>query len=61
METSVLRVNMNEEKAKLKQKLAYLMEDDLLLEEGRKEELSVKRQALLFQTKEEFDKILMSL
>lgn len=61
METYVSKKNLNEEKSKLKQKFASLMEDDLLLEEGRKEELHGKRQALLFQTKEEFDNIIMSL
>lgn len=61
METYVSKKNLNEEISKLKQKFASLMEDDLLLEECRKEELHGKRQALLFQNKEEFDKIIMSL
>lgn len=57
METSFLKVNLNEEKGKLKQKFACLTDDDLLLEEGRNEELQGKQQALFFQSKEEFEQI----
>ena len=58
METAILKVNLNEEKGKLKQKLASLTDDDLLLEEGRQEELSAKYQAMFFQSEEEIDQII---
>lgn len=61
METSVLKAKLNVEKGKLKQKLASLTDDDLLLEEGRKEEMYGNQQTLLFQTEEELNKILSSL
>lgn len=61
MDTSELKVNLNEEKGKLKQKFASLTDDDLLHEEGRKEEMYGRHQARLSQTKEELDKILLSL
>ena len=53
-------VNMNAEKGKLKQKFAGLTNDDLLFEEGKKEELTGRFNASLFQTREQlkrnFDK-----
>lgn len=61
METTVIIVNLIEEKSKLKQKFASLTDDDLLLEEGRQEELSGKYQAMFFHSEEELDKILSSL
>ena len=61
MNTLQLKGNWNIVKGKLKQKFASLTDDDLLLEEGRKEELFGKHQAMLDQTKEELDKIITSL
>lgn len=61
MEPSVSKINLDEEKGKLKQKFASLIDDDMLLEEGKKEEISGKHQAMLDQTEEELDKIIMSL
>jgi uncharacterized protein YjbJ (UPF0337 family) len=58
MDTTIVKVNLNEEIAKLKQKLASLTDDDLMLEEGRQEELSVKYQAMFFQSEEEIDQII---
>lgn len=58
MEPSTLKAKLNVEKGKLKQKFASLTDDDLLLEEGRKEEIVGKQQAMFFQTKEEFDQII---
>jgi uncharacterized protein YjbJ (UPF0337 family) len=60
METAILKLKLNEEKGKLKQKLASLTEDDLLLEEGRQEVLSAKYQAMFFQSEEELDHIISS-
>jgi len=61
MNTNKIKANLNEAKGKLKQKFANLTDDDLLLEEGRKEEREGKYQALLFQTEEELNEILTSL
>jgi uncharacterized protein YjbJ (UPF0337 family) len=55
------KIKLNEEKGKLKQKFASLTNDDFMLEEGRKEELNGKREAMYFQTADEFDKIISSL
>jgi len=60
MGTKQFKINLNEEKGKLKQKFASLTNDDLLLEEGRKEAREGKYNALLFQTEEELKKILTS-
>jgi len=60
METATLKLNLKKEKGKLKQKLASLTNDDLLLEEGRQEELSAKYQAMFFQSEEELDQIISS-
>jgi uncharacterized protein YjbJ (UPF0337 family) len=61
MDTAILKINLKEEKGKLKQKLASLTEDDLLLEEGRQEELLAKYQAMYFQSEEELEQITYSL
>ncbi|MBA4410571.1 MAG: general stress protein CsbD [Bacteroidota bacterium] len=60
MDTTVFKVNLIEEKGKLKQKFASLTDDDLLFEEGRQEELSAKYQAMFFQSEEELDQIISS-
>lgn len=52
---------VEEEIGKLKQKFATLMEDDLLFEEGRREELWAKYQASIDQTRKELEKIVSSL
>lgn len=54
-------INVNEEIGKLKQKFAMMMEDDLLFEEGRREELWAKYQACIDQTEKELSKIVSSL
>ena len=61
MNTKKIKANLNEAKGKLKQKFANLTNDDLLLEEGRKEEREGKNRALLFQTEDELNRILNSL
>jgi len=61
METSVLKVNLSEEKGKLKQKFASMTNDDFMLEEGKKEEMNGKREAMYFETAEELNKIISSL
>jgi uncharacterized protein YjbJ (UPF0337 family) len=52
---------IEEEIGKLKQKFARIMEDDLLFEEGRREELWAKYQASINQTRKELEKIVSSL
>lgn len=50
-----------EQKARLKQKFAVLTDDDLLLVEGKHEELIGRLQIKLGKTKEELQKIIASL
>jgi uncharacterized protein YjbJ (UPF0337 family) len=50
--------NWNEQKGKLKQKFAKLTDDDLMFEEGKKDEMLGKLQIKLGKTKEELEKIM---
>ena len=50
--------NWNELKGKLKQKFAVLTDNDLMFEEGKKEEMIGKLQITLGITKEELHKII---
>jgi uncharacterized protein YjbJ (UPF0337 family) len=61
MNTAKLKAKLHEEKGKLKQKFAGLTDDDLLLEEGRRQEMKGKHQLWLAYTQEEIDKIMSSL
>jgi len=61
MNTAKSKAKLNEKKGKLKQKLAGLTDDDLLLEEGRKQEIAGKHQLWLAHTQEEIDKIMSEL
>lgn len=56
METSELSVSLCEEKGRLKQKFASLTDDDLLFEEGKREEIFGRNQSRLSPTENEFDK-----
>jgi uncharacterized protein YjbJ (UPF0337 family) len=56
-----LNGNWNKIKGKLKQKFAFLTEDDLLFVEGKKEELLGRLQVKLGKTKEEIRKIIYDL
>lgn len=53
--------NWNETKAKLKQKFAKLTNNDLMLLNGKKEELIARLQIKLGKTKEEIQNIISSL
>ncbi len=53
-----IKGNWNETKGKLKQKFAILTEDDLLLAEGKQDELIGRLQVKLGKTKEEIRKII---
>jgi uncharacterized protein YjbJ (UPF0337 family) len=61
MDSAKIKAKLKKEKGKLKQKFASLTDDDLLLEEGRKQEMSGKHQLWLAYTQEEIDKIMASL
>ena len=58
MNTTELKGNWNEQKAKLKQKFAVLTDNDLLLLEGKKEEMLGRLQIKLGKSKEELQKII---
>jgi uncharacterized protein YjbJ (UPF0337 family) len=60
MNTTELKGNWNEQKARLKQRFAVLTDNDLMYEESRKEEMLAKLQIKLGKTKEELHKILSS-
>lgn len=61
MEKMELKGNWNEQKGKLKQKFAILTDNDLLLEEGKEDELLGKIQIKLGKTKDEIKKIIAGL
>ena len=56
-----LRGNWNEIKGKLKQKFAMLTENDLMLVEGKQDELLGRLQVKLGKTKEDVNKIIADL
>lgn len=60
METLELKVNLYEEKGRLKQKFASLIEDDLLYEEGKREEIFGRNQFRIGQTEDELENIISS-
>jgi uncharacterized protein YjbJ (UPF0337 family) len=53
--------NWNEQKGKLKQKFAVLTDNDLMFEEGKKEEMFGRLQIKLGKSKEELQKIIDSI
>jgi len=61
MNTTGLKGNWAEQKGKLKQKFAMLTDDDVLLLDGKKEEMLGRLQVKLGKTKEELHKIITSL
>jgi uncharacterized protein YjbJ (UPF0337 family) len=61
MNTTELKGNWNEQKGKLKKKFAVLTDNDLMFEEGKKDEMFGKLQIILGKSKEELDKIISSL
>ncbi len=61
MNTTELKGKWNEKKGKLKQKFANLTDDDLLMLEGKEDEMLGKIQVKLGKTKEEMQEILSSL
>jgi uncharacterized protein YjbJ (UPF0337 family) len=61
MNTTEVKGNWHEQKGKLKQKFATLTDNDLMFEEGKKEEMLGRIQIKLGKTKEEFHKIISEL
>jgi uncharacterized protein YjbJ (UPF0337 family) len=61
MNTIELKGNWEEQKSKLKQKFAALMDNDLFFLEGKKEEMIARLQLKLGKTKEEVYKIIQAL
>jgi len=61
MNTTEMAGNWNEQKGKLKQKFAVLTDNDLLLLEGKKDEMLGRIQKKLGKTKEELHNIIKSL
>jgi len=61
MNTKQLKGNWEQQMGKLKQKFAILTDDDVLLLEGKKEEMLGKIQIKLGKTKEELQKIISDL
>ena len=56
-----IKGNWNETKGKLKQKFAMLTDNDLLLVEGKQDELLGRLQTKLGKTKEEINKLISEL
>ena len=56
-----LKGNWNEQKGKLKKQFAVLTDNDLMFEEGKKDEMLGKLQLKLGKSKEELKKIIDSL
>jgi uncharacterized protein YjbJ (UPF0337 family) len=61
MNTTEVKGNWNEQKGKLKQQFATLTDNDLMFEEGKKDEMLGKIQIKLGKTKEEMQKIISAL
>jgi uncharacterized protein YjbJ (UPF0337 family) len=61
MNTTELKGNWNQTKGKLKQKFAMLTDSDLLLIEGKQDEMLGRLQARLGKTKEEIHKLISEL
>ncbi len=61
MNTTEIKGNWEQQKAKLKMKFAVLTDNDLMFEEGKKEEMMGRLQIKLGQTKEELQKVIAAL
>lgn len=61
MNTTEVKGNWNELKGNLKQKFAELTDNDLMFEEGQKDEMLGKLQIKLGKTKEEMAEVFESL
>jgi uncharacterized protein YjbJ (UPF0337 family) len=61
MNTTEVKGNWKEQKGKLKMKFAALLDNDLLFEEGKKDEMFGRLQVKLGKSKEELLKIIAAL
>ncbi len=61
MNTTTVKGNWNEQKGRLKQKFAALTDNDLMYEQGKKDEMFGKIQVKLGKTKEELAAIMDAL
>ena len=61
MNTIEIKGSWNKQKSELKQKFAILTDNDLIFEEGEKEEMFRKLRIRLGKTKEELHKIIEAL
>ena len=61
MNTTEIKGNWNEQKGKLKQQFATLTDNDLMFEEGKKDEMLGRLQIKLGKTKEELRKMIEGL
>lgn len=61
MNTTEIKGKWNEQKGKLKQKFAALTDNDLMYEEGKKDEMLGRLQTKLGKTKDELEQILAAL
>jgi uncharacterized protein YjbJ (UPF0337 family) len=61
MNKTELKGNWNEQKGKLKKAYAILTDDDLLFDEGKRDEMLGRLQIKLGKTKEEIHKIIEGL
>jgi uncharacterized protein YjbJ (UPF0337 family) len=61
MNTTEVKGNWNEQKGKLKQKFANLTDNDLMFDEGKKDEMYGRLQIKLGKTKEELHKLIAGL
>jgi uncharacterized protein YjbJ (UPF0337 family) len=61
MNSTELKGNWNDQKGKLKKQFALLTDNDLMFDEGKKDEMLGKIQIKLGKTKEEFRKIIEGL
>jgi uncharacterized protein YjbJ (UPF0337 family) len=61
MNTDEVKGNWNEQKGKLKQKFGFLTDNDLMFDEGKKDEMLGKLQILLGKTKSDLQKLIAEL
>ena len=61
MNMTEIKGTWNEQKGKLKQKFAFLTDNDLMFVDGKKDEMFGKLQIKLGKTKEELQKIITGL
>lgn len=61
MDKETVKGNWNEQKGKLKQQFAVLTDNDLMFEEGKKDEMLGKLQITLGKSREELQKIIAAL